>query len=360
MTIVGSATSAGTRRFSARSVCPAGHFRRVGDQFWSSVGIGTYLGAVNEITDRLVEFAVIDAVAGGINVIDTAANYRREQAEKSIGRSLEKLISRGQVNRDELIICSKGGYLPFGAEGFRQDVSGKVGNVTEDDMVGGSHCMHPDYLEWQLNRSLENLGIDTLDVYYVHNPEAQAGKITPDLFERRLEQAFRMLEGAVLDGKIRAYGIATWNAFRLPVGQTAYMSLQNAKSIALCAADGDRDNFRFIQMPIHLAALEGLQLANQTVGADQFPAVRAALNLGIRTIASSAIGQAKLTELPEHLGKVLGDDLSDVQRALQFTRSAPGIATALVGMKQPDHVLHNLELCQIPPLPAARVRTLYA
>jgi len=360
MPFPGHATAEGTDRFRARTSCPEAHFHKIGDQFWSSVGIGTYMGERDDETNRIVADAVFTSVKGGINVIDSASNYRSERAEKSVGRALSRLIEDKHCNRDELVICTKGGYLPFGAPGFLSDVAGKVGEVAEHDMVANGHCMHPDYLEWQMNRSLEHLGLDCIDVYYVHNPEAQAGKIEERVFDQRLEAAFRFLQGAVKDGKIRAYGIASWNAFRLTPDNPAHMSLQKAKSIARRAANGGRDHFHFIQLPVNLAALEGLRLPNQMVGRDAFPAVRAALTLGIRTISSGSIGQAKIPELSEELRLKLGANLNDYQRALQFTRSAPAIATALVGMKQTEHVLKNLEVCNRPPLTPTQARALYS
>ena len=360
MAIPGLATTEGTHRFQARSSCPDSHFHKIGDQQWSSVGIGTYLGARDEQTDRSVTDAVIASVKGGINVIDTASNYRSERAEKSVGLALSQLIEDGVCSRDEVIVCTKGGYLPFGAPGFLKDVAGQVGDVTEHDMVGNSHCMHPDYLDWQMNRSFENLGLESIDVYYLHNPESQAGKVDADVFEQRILDAFRLLEGAVKAGKIGAYGIASWNAFRLPTDKPAYMSLEKAKSLARRAANGERDHFRFIQLPVNLGALEGLRTPNQTVGNDNFPAIRAALALGIRAIASGSIGQAKISALSEGLRLELGEGLNDFQRALQFTRSAPAVATALIGMKQSEHVHQNLDVCKLAPLTPAQARALYS
>ncbi|MDD9878346.1 MAG: aldo/keto reductase [Magnetovibrio sp.] len=201
MAAPGRATEEGTARYAARhaETAGAGHFRRAKRLSWSSIGIGTYLGAGDDATDADVTAAVEAVLAGGVNVIDTAANYRRERGEKSVGAALEKAFAAGTVARDEVIVCTKGGYLPHGAQWFSSEFVGQ-GAITADDLVGGSHCMHPDYLSQQLDRSLENLGLETIDVYYLHNPESQVGKVGPEIFEARLEAAFRMLEGAVAAG----------------------------------------------------------------------------------------------------------------------------------------------------------------
>src|SRR2546430_310964 len=80
-----------------------------------------------------------------------------------------------------------------------------------DDIVAGSHCITPQFLNDQLARSLRNLGVDCIDVYYLHNPETQLGEISrPDFYER-VRDAFAFLESAAAEGKIQYYGMATWN-----------------------------------------------------------------------------------------------------------------------------------------------------
>ena len=89
-----------------------GHFRKQQGLTLSSIGIGTYLGNPDEATDLNYANAIVRAVESGVNVIDTAANYRFQRSERSIGRALATLSERG-FSRDELVICTKGGYLPF-------------------------------------------------------------------------------------------------------------------------------------------------------------------------------------------------------------------------------------------------------
>jgi len=361
MAAQGYATSEGTSRFAARhtATCGQGHFRRGQNLSWSSIGIGTYLGAGDAATDALVADAVEAVVDGGMNVIDSAANYRRERGERSVGVALDRLLTKGTAARDELIVCTKGGFLPHGGDWFDRNFVG-LGDITADDMVGGSHCMHPDYLEAQLDQSLSNLGLDTIDVHYVHNPESQAGKVPGAVFKERLEAAFRMLEGAVQAGKIRAYGVATWNAFRVEGNQAGAMSLTATKNTAQRVTGGEPDHLKFVQLPLNLAMTEALIKPVQDLGGNGLPAIRTATNLGLRVMASGSIRQSKLGDLPDHVKAALGGELqSDAQRALQFTRSAPGVGTALIGLKQPAHVDEALALCREAPLPPRQVLAMF-
>ena len=117
----GFATSAGTSRYRDRflQLASAGHFRHapgvpgVSELWLSSIGLGTYLGDPTETADRNYTDAITSAVQNGINVLDTAINYRHQRSERNVGAALQSLIGSGEVNRDELLICTKAGYLPF-------------------------------------------------------------------------------------------------------------------------------------------------------------------------------------------------------------------------------------------------------
>src|SRR5437762_7774149 len=183
MSLKGHATTEGTARFRERfrGVAAEGHFRFEQNLWLSSIGVGTYLGDWDEETDRAYAGAVTRAVELGANVIDTAANYRFQRSERSIGEALPALSTEGYA-REELVVCTKGGYLPFdsrppaGQEGVRayvEETFVRAGVAELSDIVGGSHCMTPRYLAHQLAQSLRNMNLEAVDVYYVHNPETQ-------------------------------------------------------------------------------------------------------------------------------------------------------------------------------------------
>ena len=357
------ATTEGTQRYGARFAGRAaeGHFRaqtNAGGLMLSSLGIGTYLGEPDERTDRGYTEAVVAAVRGGINVIDAAINYRCQRSERSIGAALKQLAAEGFA-RDELVLCTKAGYLttdgtmPRTREEFRsyfeQEYFAK--NVMRpEEIVAGCHCMTPRYLEDQLARSLRNLGVECVDVFYLHNPETQLGEVTREEFHLRLRAAFEFLEQQVAAGRIQFYGMATWNAFRQDPHAQDYVSL--ADVVSLAEQTGGREHrFRFVQLPFNLAMSEALGRPNQNVGGREMPMVQAADALNVTLVASASLMQGKLAQgLPAFVAKakVLGLE-SDPLRAIQFVRSTPGIATALVGMSRAEHVAANLQLIATPP-----------
>jgi aryl-alcohol dehydrogenase-like predicted oxidoreductase len=358
MNTAASATSAGTTRYRERfkdNVAP-GHFRQQHAFSLSSVGIGTYLGNADDEADARYTAAVTRAIELGANVIDTAANYRFQRSERAIGASLRDLTGGKGFSRDELIICTKGGYLPFDGAPPRdirryvEETFVKPGIAGFEDFVSGSHCMTPSYLQNQLEQSLRNMGLDCVDVYYVHNPEAQLGQVSEEEFYERLRRAFESLEKGRAAGRLKFYGVATWNGFRVPAGSNGYHSLARMAGIAN-ELGGASHGFRFIQLPFNLAMPEALTLNNQIVDGQPVSTLEAAAALGVTVISSASIFQGRVAQgLPKDLRESLGSLPTDAQTAIQFVRSAPGISTALVGMSRIEHVEENLKLINVEPL----------
>src|SRR5215217_3694837 len=174
----------------------------------SSIGIGTYLGNADEATDQRYTQSIVRAVQLGVNVIDTAANYRFQRSERAIGEALKILADEHSVAREELVICTKGGYVPFDGTPPRNvaqyvnETFVKPGIASFEDFIGGGHCMTPAYLQNQLDQSLRNMGVEYVDVYYIHNPESQLGQIPKAEFYSRLKLAFERLEQNRREGKL--------------------------------------------------------------------------------------------------------------------------------------------------------------
>ena len=335
----GFATPDGTARFSGRFAGPksAGFYRTVQGLTVSSLGIGTYLGACDRETDACYTKAVETALTKGLNFIDTSLNYRNQQSERAVGAALNDLVEREQVARDEVVVCTKAGYLVPNA--VPQDV------LTPADIVGGIHSMAPGFLGDQLERSRENLGLETIDVFYLHNPETQIGQVGADAFYERIRSAFEFLETKIADGRIRFYGMATWDGFRRQPGEAGALSLERIVEIASGIA-GEQHHFRFIQLPFNFAMPQAfVQLA------DGRNVLSLARGMGITVVASASLLQGRLTSgIPDNIAAKFPGTATDAQRSLQFARSTPGIAVALTGMSKAEHVRENLGLANTPPM----------
>ena len=195
----GMATHEATRRFAHGFDKAPGYYRAAQDLTLSSLGIGTYLGAMDDATDCAYTAAVERAVAGGINVIDTSLNYRHQRSERAIGTALRGL------EREALLVCTKAGFLVSGAVPEGLDAG---------EVAGGLHSMAPLFLRDQLERSRRNLGVGAVDVFYLHNPETQLKHVSREVFRDRCRAAFAALEELGGEGKLRWYGTATWDGYR--------------------------------------------------------------------------------------------------------------------------------------------------
>lgn len=334
------ATPQGTSRFRARfpRQSAAGFFRDVQGLAASSIGIGTYLGAADEATDQGYAEAVTAAFGMGVNFIDTSLNYRGQRSESAVGKALGEAVETGLIERSEIVVSTKAGFLIAGAlppEG-----------LGPDEIVGGIHSMTPHFLDDQLERSRRNMGLATVDVFYLHNPEVQLEFVDQDHFAERIRLAFEFLEGAADQGRIRYYGTATWEGYRRPARSSQALSLERLAGIARSIA-GDAHHLRFIQLPFNLAMPEAF--ANRADGEN---VLETAQRLGITAVASASILQGRLArEVPAPVREKLTGAQSPAQCAIQFTRSTPGIAVALVGMSRAAHVRENLGLAAVPPVP---------
>jgi aryl-alcohol dehydrogenase-like predicted oxidoreductase len=358
--IAGRAGVEGTQRYAARlaGLVSSDHFRNMsGAGRIASLGLGTYLGPEDAETDALYQKAAVRAFELGVNVVDTAVNYRHQRSERVIGAALAEVIAGQVVARDEIVIATKGGFIALDADVpqdpgvYFTETYVTPGIVEPDEVVAGAHCMAPRYLANQIDRSRANLGVDTIDLYYIHNPETQLDEIERGEFFHRIRAAFEALEEAVRAGKISSYGTATWNGYRQDPGTPGYLSL--AEMVTTARDIGGLDHhFKVIQLPYNLAMPEAFTRANQVVDGEPVSTLEAARRLGVYVMASASVYQGQLTRnLPAMIAEYLPGWSTDAQRALQFVRSTPGIGTALVGMKSVAHVEENAEVARQAPVP---------
>jgi aryl-alcohol dehydrogenase-like predicted oxidoreductase len=256
------------------------------------------------------------------------------------------------------VIATKGGFLPFDGRvptdprRHLERTYLDTGIIDRRDLVAGCHCITPRYLADQLERSLANLGVECIDIYYLHNPETQLQEIGREEFRARMRAAFGFLEEQADAGRIAFYGVATWNGLRRPRHARDHLGL--AELVRLAEESRPRGHrFRFLQLPYNLAMAEARTLKAQALEGASVSALEAAHHFGITALASASILQGQLTRLPREFAAAFPGLGTDAQRAIQFARSTPGITTALVGMRGRRHVEDNLALARVPPDPEA-------
>jgi aryl-alcohol dehydrogenase-like predicted oxidoreductase len=351
--ISGFATSEGTWKFAKNSGVNIDNFREFANLHLSNVGIGTYLGDADTKTDELVTNAVKQSILSGINVIDTAINYRSQKAERSVGKAISELIQDGTISRDQIFLSTKNGYVTNDADvnlGFWEYVKeeySQKGIIKEGDVTSGYHCMTPTYLSDQLDRSLKNLGLESIDLMYLHNAvEGQIKDVSKEKFLENLKSVFELYEQKRDEGKIKFYGMATWECFRVSSDNPQYLSLEETVSMAK-KIGGENHGFRFIQLPFNMHYDQALLGKTQLFKNQNISVLETAVKLGVGVFTSVPLMQGRLLApgvMPEF------GELKPSLRALQFIRSSPGVLAPLIGQKSPEHVSENLEIMKIPSL----------
>ncbi|MDM5270822.1 aldo/keto reductase [Sulfurovum sp. zt1-1] len=344
-------------------------FRYNGEYFVSSLGLGTFRKEPYREENYVISYkdAVKTAIENGINVIDTAINYRYQVSEQEIGEALEEIFEEGKVGRESLVITSKAGFIPLEFpfpenpyEWIEENILNR-GLASKDEVVIDQHCMSPEYLRWSVEKSLDNLKLDTLDILYLHNPETQLGYVDREAVLARIKEAFMLFESLVQEGKIRAYGIAAWNAFLYEEGHTEYLSLSEIVKIAQ-EVGGISHHFKYLQVPFNLAKPHAYSYSNQ-MGPDgkYYTLMQAAHGYGLGLFASSSLLQMNLFKgkFSEQLRETLEtENVTDVATALQFARSG-NVLSALFGSIEPQHVKDNLMLAYLNEAKPTQIQSLF-
>jgi aryl-alcohol dehydrogenase-like predicted oxidoreductase len=369
--LAGCATDDGTRRLAERFPDRPGHFRRP-DRLWlSSIGLGMRNGEIGGADDLAYRQAVLRALECGVNVFDTALSYRMQTSERALGAALRRRIAEGQVARDEICVITKGGYITADPDLVRTRADARryvyetyvdSGLVDPERVVNGNHSIEPRFLRDQIERSRRNLGLETIDVYCIQDPELHLLSKGPTEFGRELRAAFAALEAAVADHAIASYGLSTWSGLLVPYTEKGHLSIAELLETALEVGGADH-HLRALQLPYNLAMGEALGLPSQFgPGSEGTALLDSVLGTGTAVFAIAPLVQGRVVkpvELPESLLRAFPEARTNAQRALQFVRSSTGVTSAIVGMRRDDHVTENLALTEHPPATREVIDSLY-
>ena len=220
---------------------------------------------------------------------------------------------------------------------------GKPGIIKEGDISSGYHCMTIPYLQDQLERSLKNLNLECIDLMYLHNAVEGHPEMPKSQFLENLKKVFEFYEEKRKEGKIRFYGLATWECFRATFDNAMFLSLEDVVKLAQDVG-GNEHGFRFIQLPFNLNFDQAMLLKNQTVGGKQKSILESAVELEIGVFTSVPLMQGRLfrmgkikTSLQIHL--LLLVYYNSFVQLLEFLQ--------LIGQKSSTHVEENLQIMKI-------------
>lgn len=327
------------------------------DYKFSEIGLGTYLGNPDEEVNQNYQQTIETAIDQGVTVIDTALNYRYMQSEKTIAKVLKKIA------RDKAIISTKGGFISFDSDSEHSYVDYVQRNFLDTGLVprediAHQHSLEEDYIEWCFNKSLENLATDYIDIYFIHNPESYLARAGKEKFKLRLRENFYRLENQIKAGKLKYYGLATWDGFRVEPENPAYLGLEELHSIAKEVA-GDDHHFKFIQLPYNIAMPEAYTIDNQKSERTVTSTLKTAEQLGIYPYTSATLLQGKTVKpYADNIKKIFKVE-KNAHVPIQFARSTPGIGSTLIGMSSLDHLKENLSIQDIKPLDKKELESVF-
>lgn len=285
MMIEGFATPEGTAALS--DITPGFQYTSLGSTGLrvSRAGFGCYRVSIGV---KPHERSLEKALCRGINLIDTSTNYADGGSESMVGKVLKKLILGGDLKREQVVVVSKAGYLQGKNYEMAQERKEKGRPFKEVVLYGKEieHCIHPEFLKVQLDMSLERLGLDTLDLLLLHNPEYYldwAHKNKVPLFEarseydQRIKKAFQYLEEEVASGRIRGYGVSS-NTFPFNADHPEFTSLETM--VEMAESISKDHHFKVIQMPLNLFETGAVLDKNQSDGTSVL-AYASQKNLGV-------------------------------------------------------------------------------
>lgn len=214
------------------------------------------------------------AILEGITLIDTSANYADGKSEILVGQVVEKLITDGKVKREDITVVTKAGYIQ--GSNYKTALARKEEGKPFPEVVEYAerlwHCIHPEFLQHQLDEQLGRLKMDYVDVYLLHNPEYFLGwaehsemklEDAREEYYRRIKNAFVFLEEKVKEGKIKSYGISS-NSF--PGFHNEYNFTSLEKVLQIANEISTENNFTCIQLPFNLIESGAVLTKNQNVG----------------------------------------------------------------------------------------------
>ncbi len=232
----------------------------------SRLGFGTYRVGQREGEHRE---ALRTALRRGCNLIDTSTNYMDGESEQLVGSVLRDMMRAGDLARESVIVLSKIGYVQ-GQNLTQAQAREKSGKPYPEMVKYGDdiwHCIHPDFLADQLTLSLDRLGLATLDVCLLHNPEyflshatRLGGNEPRDLsvlrkeFYARLQRAFEYFETQVQAGRLCGYGVSSNTATSPPddPGATSLSWMIDAAKSAATTVGTASHHFHVLQCPMNL------------------------------------------------------------------------------------------------------------
>jgi aryl-alcohol dehydrogenase-like predicted oxidoreductase len=312
------------------------------DRFcYSKLGLGTFIGDFSDEHSKLFREAITFALLKGINFIDTAINYRGMRSERDIGFVMTKLIEEGMIKRNQFVVSSKAGIIPGDGEimlrpiNYMNEKLIDTGIISTEDVYMEDTLwltMNPRYYEYALDVSRNHLNLETIDIYYLHELELSMRHYGPVEFYKKLKGIINAYENMVSEGKIREYGMATWDAFQIDPSDNKYISLEKVMEVVESVTINH--HFKHLMVPINLRKKECVENKSQSYKSNNLTIIECANKFGLDVHISGSLGQ----------GEVI--DCFSLKEYLTYLVNNSGCYSYFIGSKCIDHIKENMQIIE--------------
>lgn len=308
---------------------------------YSKLGLGTFIGDFSDEHSKLFREAISFALLNGINFIDTAINYRGMRSERDIGIVITRLIEEGIIKRNQFIVSSKAGIIPGDGElmlrpiNYMREKLIDTGILSLEDVYMEDTLwltMNPKYYEYALNISRKHLNLETIDIYYMHELELSMRHYGPAEFYEKLKGIIIAYENMVSEGKIREYGMATWDAFQLDPSSDKYISLEKVMEVVESVTTNH--HFKHLMIPLNLHMKECAENKSQSYKSDNLTIVECSKKFGIDVHISGPLGQ----------GEAIYN--SNIKEYLAYLVNDSGCHSFFIGSKRIEHIKENMSIIE--------------
>ena len=283
----------------------------------SEISFGTWLTAGAAVENQQAIACIHAALDYGITLFDTANMYGAGGAERVLGEALRT----SSKSRDQYLIATKL-FNPVPPE--------------PDKGLSAAQVVK------QLDRSLERLGVDYIDLYQCHRYDHE----TP------LDETLEALDRAVKSGKVRSIGLSEWPVEKIVAAaestakhgwtpmtssQPQYSMLVRKPEAEVFAACSEHGLGNIVFSPLAQGVLTGKYKPGQPPPADS-RAANPETNFTMETLGRRFRSDF-LLEAVEQLKPIAADlGLTMTQMALAWVLRRPEVSSAIVGASRPEQV----------------------
>ncbi|KFZ80542.1 aldo/keto reductase [Amycolatopsis sp. MJM2582] len=281
----------------------------------STLALGAMnFGAIGRTTQDEATAIVDAALAGGVNLIDTADMYSAGESETMVGKAIAG-------RREDIVLATKAS-MPMGEERNHQGASRR-------------------WLVTELDNSLRRLGVDHVDLYQIHRWD-------PTTSDEETLSALTDLQRA---GKIRYFGSSTFPAYRIVQAQWAarehrlsryvteqpgYSILQRGIETHVLPVTEEYGMGVLAWSPLASGWLSGAVREGREISTNRSAVLPQRFDL------TRQVNRTRL-EAVERLAKVADQaGLSLIQLALGFVVAHPGVTSAIIGPRTLEHLESQL------------------